>query len=72
LLDSAPPELLDLLVQQINRGEDFRREFFEAFPQTVPYREWLLTFMGAVWNGATEAADVGDSDIPGGADTSPG
>jgi len=67
-VDNAPPELLDMLVQQIARGEDFRRELFQAFPQAVPYREWLTLFLGAVWTAVTQEDGGGpgaNGDIPG-------
>lgn len=58
--DQAPPEALDVIVQQVQRGEGFYREFFEAFPAAAPYREWWTELLSRIWEVATHRGEGGE------------
>lgn len=61
LLDQASDELLELLMVQLNRGEDFWREFTSAFPGTD--RAWFQELLNRVWLGCQP--DDGGAENPG-------
>lgn len=46
-LDSAPDQMLDLVVEQVGRGEEFWKEFQNAFPGAD--RAWWEQLLGSVW-----------------------
>lgn len=62
LEDTAPPEVLDMLIEAV-QGPSFWAEFFAAFPETRHAREWWSGLVGGLLEGIDGDDVSNDHDV---------
>lgn len=48
VVDEIPDEAVQMIGEQLERGESFLAEFFQLHPETKTYAEWYRTFWAAI------------------------
>jgi len=51
ILDDLPEQAVPLLIEQLERGEEFVQEFFALFPATRPFGEWYRVLFRTIVEG---------------------
>ena len=69
VVDEIPDEAVQILGEQLERGEAFLAEFFTLHPETKPFQEWYRQFWGAIagnlsWEGDDTDDTAGDAGDP--------